>query len=73
MVDFGSGAGHIVKQLDQEITQKVIMCDSSGASLRRSPSHSDQLFLQKRFSTEIKTKIRNTMVSLQILSIESVH
>ncbi|KAL7006104.1 hypothetical protein EMMF5_004442 [Cystobasidiomycetes sp. EMM_F5] len=29
VVDFGSGAGHIVKHLDSEITTKVVMCDSS--------------------------------------------
>lgn len=29
IVDFGSGAGHIVKHLDRDITQKVIMCDSA--------------------------------------------
>ena len=33
VVDFGSGAGHIVKHLDREITQKVVMCDSAGKVL----------------------------------------
>ncbi|KAK9899973.1 S-adenosyl-L-methionine-dependent methyltransferase [Cystobasidium minutum MCA 4210] len=35
IVDFGSGAGHIVKHLDREITQKVIMCDSAQDLLYR--------------------------------------
>jgi NADH dehydrogenase [ubiquinone] 1 alpha subcomplex assembly factor 5 len=35
-MDLGSGAGHIVKHLDPEITQKVVMVDSAGEA-RDSP------------------------------------
>jgi 16S rRNA G527 N7-methylase RsmG len=30
VVDLGSGAGHLIKNLDMDITQKVTMVDSSG-------------------------------------------
>lgn len=41
IVDFGSGAGHIIKHLDRDITQKLIMCDSAGTQLSLSRSDSD--------------------------------
>lgn len=32
IMDFGSGAGHLVKHLDQDVTKKVVMCDSASRS-----------------------------------------
>ncbi|KAG0163244.1 hypothetical protein DFQ28_000226 [Apophysomyces sp. BC1034] len=52
VVDLGSGCGHIVKHVDQNMMKKLVMCDMSEAALRRDIDHTYEVEVERKVVDE---------------------